>query len=172
MSERVWIGLGSNQDGPEAQLRAALPRLDALPQTRLTAVSGLYASPPLRGPGVPDQPDYRNAVAELETALLPATLLGHLHEIEAVQQRRRTVVWGPRTLDLDLLLCERSVCDDDTVRVPHPELHRRAFVLYPLAELAPDFTVPGIGRVEDLRAALTDPPIERLADAGEWPFAR
>lgn len=160
---RAWVGLGSNQDGPRRQLERAVDALDALAGTRLQRHSSLYRSPPLQGPGVPPQPHYLNAVAELETGLQGLELLDGLLEIEARHGRRRGVKWGPRTLDLDVLLYGDGEIDHPRLRVPHPELHRRPFVLYPLAELDEGLTVPGLGRLGDLLPPVDSSELERLA---------
>ncbi len=134
MSERVYIGLGSNLATPLAQLRQALKALAALPGTRLAATSSFYLSDPL---GPPDQPRYVNAVAALDTDLAPLELLDALQAIEQAQGRvRKDERWGPRTLDLDILLYGERLIDEPRLTVPHYHLHARAFVLYPLAEIA------------------------------------
>lgn len=135
MSETVYIGLGSNLAEPHRQLRGALDALAHLPQSQLTAVSSLYLSDPL---GPPDQPRYNNAVAQLETSLAPLELLDALQAIELAQGRERKAErWGPRTLDLDILLFGDRLIDEPRLQVPHYHMHARAFVLYPLAEIAP-----------------------------------
>jgi 2-amino-4-hydroxy-6-hydroxymethyldihydropteridine diphosphokinase len=142
----AYVGLGSNLDEPEAQLSRALDELAQLPETRLSARSGLYRNPPM-GP-VP-QPDYVNAVAALETTLSPLELLDCLQAVEQAHGRVRIERWGPRTLDLDLLLyAERSI-DEPRLKVPHPGLHERPFVLYPLAEIAPELIIPGRGSLAE-----------------------
>ncbi|MFV8833483.1 2-amino-4-hydroxy-6-hydroxymethyldihydropteridine diphosphokinase [Aquisalimonas sp.] len=160
------IGLGSNLDDPLLQVKRAVDALAAHEAIRVTACSSLYASAPM---GPQDQPDYINAVAVVETPLPALSLLDALQAQEAAQARRRGRRWGPRTLDLDLLLY-----GDDTIRtarlqVPHPGLHLRAFVLYPLAELDPGRRVPGLGRVQELLAACSDDGVRRLCDhENEW----
>jgi 2-amino-4-hydroxy-6-hydroxymethyldihydropteridine diphosphokinase len=136
----AYVGLGSNLDEPAAQVRRALAALEALPQTRLVTRSSLYRSPPM---GPPDQPDYVNAVAALLTALPAAELLAALHSIEGAQGRRRDGPrWGPRTLDLDLLLYGELAVNSDTLVLPHPGLAERPFVLVPLLEVAPGLRIP------------------------------
>lgn len=139
---RAYVGLGSNLGEPEAQLRQALEELDRLPDTDRVASSSLYRNPPM-GP-VP-QPDYVNAVAALDTRLAPVELLAALQGIEQAHGRARVERWGPRTLDLDLLLYGERLIDEPRLRVPHPGLHERAFVLYPLAEIAAELSIPGRG---------------------------
>lgn len=143
----AWIGLGSNLEDPQQQVRQALEELDTLPQTRRLQSSRLYRSPPM---GPADQPDYINAVAELETGLEPQALLEALQAIEQAHARKRERHWGPRTLDLDILLYGERQIDTPSLKVPHPGLHERAFVLYPLYELAPGLEIPGRGKLETL----------------------
>ncbi len=138
---RAFVGLGSNLADPHAQLRRAVQALADLAGSRLCAVSGVYRSAAI-GPG--RQPDYLNAAARLETALAPLALLDALQAIEAHQGRVREVRWGPRTLDLDLLLYGDLELDHPRLRLPHPRLAERDFVLLPLAELAePEMLLPG-----------------------------
>jgi len=136
---RAYIGLGSNLDDPLAQVQRALERLAELPDTRLIGQSRLYRSAPV---GPEGQPDYINAVACLETALSPEILLDHLQQLEHQQGRVRTLRWGPRTLDLDILLYDALVLQTPRLTLPHPEMINRSFVLYPLADLAPDLILP------------------------------
>ncbi len=141
----AYVGLGSNLDRPEHQVRQALKELDGLPQTRLLQVSPLYRSRP-HGPA--DQPDYVNAVAMLGTGLDAEALLDALQMIEQNHGRVRTRHWGPRTLDLDLLLYADRRIETPRLRVPHPQLQQRAFVLVPLHDLAPTLRLPGLGPLE------------------------
>lgn len=137
---RAYIGLGSNLAEPEHQLRSAVEALARLPHTRLLTVSPFYLTPPM---GPPGQPDYVNAAAALETTLPPLELLDALLAIEAAQGRTRDGVrWGPRTLDLDLLLYGDEVICHPRLTVPHPGLAERAFVLLPLADIAPGLILP------------------------------
>lgn len=132
--ERVYTGLGSNLDEPQEQLRSAINALRELPGTTVVAVSAFYSSESLS----PGQPRYTNAVAALDTALAPLELLDSLQAIEAAQGRERKERWGPRTLDLDILLYGDQVIDIPRLKVPHYHMQARAFVLYPLAELVPE----------------------------------
>ncbi len=159
--ERVYIGLGSNLAEPQQQLRCALMALDALPDSRLVAVSSLYASDPL---GPADQPRYNNAVAALDTSLAPLQLLDALQAIEQAQGRERKAErWGPRTLDLDILLFGQRLIDEPRLTVPHYPLPARAFVLYPLAEIAPaGLQLPDGRQLAALLAACPFEGIERL----------
>lgn len=148
----AYVGLGSNLEDPKGQVLTALKGLAALPGCALIARSDLFATTPV-GP-VP-QPEYVNAVAALATRISPIELLRALQVIERAQGRRRDGTrWGPRTLDLDLLLYDdRHLCGP-RLRLPHPEIHRRAFVLVPLAQIAPaGLVIPGQGRLGDLLAA-------------------
>ena len=145
---RAYVGLGSNLDDPEQQVHRACTELATLPHTRLIKHSRLYKSAPV---GPPDQPEYINAVALLETRLPAKQLLEQLLEIEQRHGRIRTSEhWGPRTLDLDLLLYGELCYTESSLTVPHPRLHQRAFVLYPLAELDPELHIPGQGPLRDL----------------------
>ncbi len=156
----AFIGLGSNLDGPVEQVRRALDALTSLGGSRLAAASRLYRSDPV---GPPGQPDYINAVAKLETRLAPGRLLDELQRIERRQGRVRGERWGPRTLDLDLLLYGDLAIDEPRLRVPHPRLAERMFVLRPLAELlASDAELPGLGRLDELLAACADGGVEPL----------
>lgn len=136
---RAWIGLGSNLEDPLAQVSTALQELTQLPDTTLAARSSLYRSDPV---GPPGQPDYINAVAALDTRLEPEALLDALQAIEQMHQRVRKIHWGPRTLDLDLLLYGDQVISTPRLTVPHAYMTERNFVLWPLAELAPELILP------------------------------
>ncbi len=138
----TYVALGSNLSDPVQQVRTALTELAGLPDSRLVAASRLYRTAPV---GPPGQADYVNAVACLETRLEPCQLLLELHAIELAHGRRRDGTrWGPRTLDLDILLYGEALIDEPGLRIPHPEMSVRAFVLIPLAEVAPpDLVLPG-----------------------------
>lgn len=144
---RAYIGLGSNLADPVEQVKTAISHLQQLPDSELIAWSSLYASPPM---GPQDQPDYINAVVEVETTLTALQLLDALQAIEQQQGRIRNRHWGERTLDLDVLLYGQEVIDDARLQIPHPGLALRAFVLYPLAEIKPDLTVPNLGQIQQL----------------------
>lgn len=143
----AYVGLGSNFDDPRQQITTALAELNAIPQTRVVTHSGLYRSAPV---GPAGQPDYINAVAALNTELSPHRLLARLFEIENLHWRVRGMRWGPRTLDLDLLLYGQETWQDETLTIPHPRLHERGFVLYPLYEVAPHLVIPGRGLLSEL----------------------
>lgn len=144
MLHRAFVALGANLDDPAAQLAAAVKALGELPQTTLVACSRFYASAPV---GYADQPDFVNAVAEVSTGLTPDQLLQGLLDIEAAQGRERTFRNAPRTLDLDVLLYDNITRHDAHLTIPHPRMHERAFVLVPLAEIAPDIVIPGCGPI-------------------------
>lgn len=162
---QAFIGLGANLG---ADLRLALEEglrgIAALPGTRVLAVSGAYRSAPLESCG----PDYLNAVACVETALTPQTLLDALLAIEAAHGRQRPYRNAPRTLDLDLLSYADLCLDTPTLTLPHPRLQQRAFVIRPWLELAPDLALPGIGRLADCLPSLQDQALERLDVALAW----
>jgi len=169
---RAYVGLGSNLEHPRRQIARAVRALGRLPRTRLARVSPNYVSAPVgtRGP----QPDYVNAVAELETALAPRALLARLFAIERRQGRVRDpggAERAPRTLDLDLLLFGRRRLRAGDLVLPHPRMHERAFVLKPLADLAPGATIPGRGLARAALPALRAQRIERTR-AHAWPQAR
>lgn len=161
MSEksRVFVGIGSNLDSPLQQVLSGLEALSQLPQGRLVAASSLYRSVAV-GPG--DQPDYINAVALLETHLPPLRLLEALQMIENGHGRVRHERWGPRTLDLDILLVDAQVIDLPTLQVPHPEIGNRKFVLEPLLELWPEGQLPDGRLVAHALKACDGPDVERL----------
>src|SRR5262249_34847168 len=139
---RATIGLGSNLGDREANLRQALEHLAQTPDTAVVRASSLYDTEPV---GVEEQPHFLNAVAQLETQLSPQQLLWNLKLIERRLGRVRTQRWGPRTIDLDLLLYEDLVLDEDDLQIPHPELAKRSFVLVPLVELDPLLVHPATG---------------------------
>jgi 2-amino-4-hydroxy-6-hydroxymethyldihydropteridine diphosphokinase len=155
----AFIGLGANLGDARAALQAALNALGALPETTLRQSSSVYRSTPIDSSG----PDYLNAVALLETRLAPHGLLIELQRIEAAHGRERPYHNAPRTLDLDLLLYGEQRIDSTTLKVPHPRLHERAFVVRPLAEIAPDAQVPGFGRARDLLLPVADQRADKLA---------
>lgn len=137
---RAYIGLGSNLADPESQLKRAVEALGRIPQSRLAALSRFYRSRPM---GPADQPDYINAVAMLDTRLDALDLLDALQAIELEQGRvRGPQRWGPRTLDLDLLLYGAEIINNERLLVPHPGIADRNFVLYPLADIAPELVMP------------------------------
>lgn len=142
MKHVAFVGLGSNLADPVFQVSSALEALAGLPQTRLVRHSSLYRSAPV---GYLDQPDFINAVAQIETALKPRALLDMLLALEHECGRTREFCNAPRTLDLDVLLYDDLQHHEHGLTVPHPQMHLRAFVLRPLLEIAPDCVIPGIG---------------------------
>ncbi len=157
---RAFVGLGSNLDGPAAQVRAGLAALASLSHCVLERHSSLYRSAPM---GFTAQPEFVNAVACVHTALAAEALLQALLGIEREHGRTRAgPKGGPRTLDLDLLLYDALVCDAPGLVLPHPRLHERAFVLYPLGELCPRLVVPGRGRVGELARVCAGQRVERF----------
>jgi len=159
-AEKAWIGLGSNIQGPVANVQAGLDALAALALTDLVRASTLYRNPPM---GPADQPDYVNAVAELVTWLTPRELLRECQAIESRFGRERGGQrWGPRPLDLDILIYGNYWFQETDLRIPHPGVPERAFVLYPLAEIAPTLEIPGHGRADTLAAALDAGDLEPI----------
>lgn len=165
---RAWIGLGSNLGDTAGNLAEAVRRIEALPNVDLLARSSLYRSKPW---GFSDQPDFLNAVIAVRTGSSAAALLRSLLKIEwAMGRRRDGPRWGPRLIDLDLLLFGGEVLRSQQLELPHPRLHERRFVLEPLAELAPGLEIPGRGTVADLLAESKETAPERLV-ADRWPVA-
>jgi 2-amino-4-hydroxy-6-hydroxymethyldihydropteridine diphosphokinase len=162
---RAYVALGSNLGDPVRTIEDAIDAMAALRGSLLTAISSLYRTAPV---GLRNQPDFINAVVALDTRLPPRELLDELSTLEARFGRIRepgSVKNAPRTLDLDLLLHGDTVQDDPALTLPHPRMHERAFVLAPLAEIAPELVVPGHGRVADLLAACAGQRIQPLARA-------
>lgn len=157
---RCYIGLGSNQANPVEQLQQALKALASLPSSQLVSQSSLYRSAPM---GPQDQPDYVNAVACLESTLPPLILLDQLQAIEQLHGReRKGERWGPRTLDLDLLLYGNQSIDLPRLTVPHYGLAQRDFVLQPLAELAPELRLPDGRPITELLQSCASHGLQRL----------
>ena len=155
----AYIGLGANIGEPRRQLQAALDELNGLPKTRMTANSSLYRSAPLDHL---DQPEFVNAVAQIDTELAPEALLDQLQDIENRHGRVRPFPGAPRTLDLDLLLYGEATIKSPRLTVPHPRMHERAFVLQPLLELDSVISVPGKGLASRLLPACSSQKIERI----------
>jgi 2-amino-4-hydroxy-6-hydroxymethyldihydropteridine diphosphokinase len=155
----AYVGLGANLGEPRRQLQDALQEMNALPETRVSAVSGFYRSAPV---GYLDQPEFLNAVAQLDTELPAEQLLDGLQGIEQKHGRKHPFPNAPRTLDLDLLLYGDAVIATPRLSVPHPRMHERAFVLMPLAEIAPEASIPGRGKLKPLLAACHDQIAERI----------
>jgi 2-amino-4-hydroxy-6-hydroxymethyldihydropteridine diphosphokinase len=160
----AYIALGANLDDPVRQVDRGIERLREIPQTRLLARSSLWRTAPVGGALVAGQPDYINAVVKVETGLGGGALLGILQVVEqdAGRVRDGQAPMAPRPLDLDLLLYGETRLDTPELTLPHPRMHQRAFVLAPLAEIAPGLELPPYGRVADLLARLDDQRIEKL----------
>ena len=155
----AYVGLGANLGDAAATVRAAAQALHGLPNTRLVALSGLVASAPVDAAG----PDFINAVARVQTRLQPLDLLAALQALEVQAGRQRPYRNAPRTLDLDLLLHGQTVCHGPVLTLPHPRLHLRRFVLWPLAELAPQLVLPGLGPLQDWLPSVADQAVRH------WP---
>lgn len=156
----AFVGVGSNLSGPRSQVLQAIDALGRIERTRIARVSSLYSSAPF---GVAGQPDFINAVVELSTNLDARSLFGELRDIEDAQGRVRAERWGPRIIDLDLLVFGNQIVNDSDLTVPHPGIGDRNFVLLPLREIAPDLEIPGLGPVADLPVDESEPRITRLA---------
>lgn len=159
VSHQAFVALGANIGDPITTLRSALAELAKMEDTRLVVASSLYRTAPV---GLTNQPDFINAVAELETTLSAPNLLAALFKIEAEFGRIRKDRNGPRSLDLDLLLYDDLKLDTPQLTLPHPRLHLRAFVLAPLAEIAPDIALPGRGTLAAWLPAVANQAIARL----------
>jgi 2-amino-4-hydroxy-6-hydroxymethyldihydropteridine diphosphokinase len=155
----AYVALGANLGDAEGSLRAVMRELSALPGILLLKSSSLYRTAPV---GLKNQPDFINAAVALETELDAHALLLELFSIEQRFGRQRSIPNAPRTLDLDLLLHGDERSDDSALTLPHPRMHERAFVLAPLAEIAPSLNIPGKGRVADLLAQCADQQIQRI----------
>jgi len=155
----VFIGLGSNLDDPAMQIKSAILALDLLDEVSVVTQSSLYSSPPM---GPQDQPDYINAVVEIDTTLFAHDLLNALQDIEQQQGRVRDRHWGERTIDLDLLVYGENTLDDERLTVPHPGIAVRSFVLRPLAEIAPKLHLPTLGNIEQLLEQCPVDGLQRL----------
>ena len=153
----AYIAIGSNLASPLEQVNAAVQAIGEIPDSRVVAVSSFYRTPPL---GPQDQPDYLNAAVALETALAPDELLSHTQRIELQQGRvRKAERWGPRTLDLDIMLFGQEIIHTDTLTVPHYDMHNRGFMLWPLYEIAPSLHFPdGITLQQRLDALAAEKP--------------
>ncbi len=159
-----YIGIGSNLDEPIVQVRSAMDSLGTIPSSRLERCSSLYRNPPM---GPPDQPDYVNAVVRLRTGLDPHTLLKELQAIERSQGRVRDGQrWGPRIIDLDLLIYGDEIIDEPGLRVPHPGLAERAFVLIPLSEIDPQIVIPDLGSIDELLVGIDGSDVNRIGAQG------
>ena len=158
---QIYLGFGSNLDTPIEQLRAARFAISSVNGISEVAFSSLYRSPPM---GSQNQPDYVNAVMAIETNLSPLELLATTQRIENEHGRIRTERWGARTLDIDILLFGDEILDLPNLVVPHYGISERAFVLYPLFEIAPDLVIPKYGKLTELVACCPLNGLERLSD--------
>ncbi len=159
---RVFIGIGSNIQQPLLQVFKATEYLQKLPETSICLVSSCYQSSPM---GPADQPDFINRVVCLETALLPLQLLALTQEIEQRQGRVKLVHWGPRVIDLDILLYGDQIISLPQLIIPHIGLKDRAFFLYPLMEIAPDLILPDGEKLSDLKANCVNYNIKLMRDS-------
>ncbi|MFZ1814133.1 MAG: 2-amino-4-hydroxy-6-hydroxymethyldihydropteridine diphosphokinase [Rhizobiaceae bacterium] len=165
---KAWLGLGGNIGDVRSSMNLALDRLDAVEGIHILAVSALYATPPW---GVVDQPDFLNACVTLETTLTARELLHECLEAERSLKRERKERWGPRTIDIDILAMEGVELRSDALTLPHPRMHERAFVLMPLADIAPDLFIFGKTVAHWLEGA-DKQSITRLASGEEWRASR
>jgi len=162
MSERAFVGIGGNLGDVVACLRRAVAAMNAFPRTRVCCVSAPYRNPPM---GQASQPHYVNAVVALDTELAPLELLTELQQVERDEGRERAGRrWQSRTLDLDLLLHGERRMNTARLVLPHPGVHLRAFVIHPLAEIAPDVCVPGLGTAAAMASGVSRAGLERLPD--------
>jgi 2-amino-4-hydroxy-6-hydroxymethyldihydropteridine diphosphokinase len=159
-SKQVFIALGSNLDNPLSQVRRGMLLLAGLEHSCLVKRSSLYRSAPM---GKTDQPDFINAVVQLETRLTPHRLLEALLEIEQACGRTRTYPNAPRILDLDILLYDELECHDARLTLPHPRMHERAFVLQPLLEITGGYSIPGRGAIAECLAVCAKQTLECIA---------
>lgn len=159
MKHTAYIGLGGNLANPSAQVLQAMQAIDGMTSTRVLARSSLYRSAPV---GYLEQPDFINAVVKIETGLPPLALLQALLALEQQNGRTREFQNAPRTLDLDVLLYDDLQHHEHGLTVPHPQMHKRAFVLLPLLEIAPDCVIPGVGKAAAAMAHCKDQQLERL----------
>jgi len=155
----AYVGIGSNLDEPRSHVQLAFEDLDRIPGTGVVKRSSLYRSGPV---GYADQPDFVNAVAEIQTGLPASRLLAELKEIEARHGRRRSFKNAPRTLDLDILLYGEVTLSLAHLTLPHPRMHERAFVLKPLMEISSEIIIPGVGSVKDCLEKTADQTAERM----------
>ena len=161
---RAWLGLGGNLGNPQEAMASALQAIDADPGTRVVAVSSIYRTPPW---GKTDQPDFLNAAAGIETDRTPRELLALCLAAESTLKRVRAERWGPRTIDIDILLFGDLTIEEPGLEVPHPRMTERAFVLLPLSEIAPEVKVSG-KTVAELLATVDAKGIDRVTADGEW----
>lgn len=160
-SVSAFVGIGANLGDAQANVRAAIARLDRLPGTRVSAVSSLFRSAPVDADGE----DYVNAVARIDTSLAPGELLAQLQALEQESGRQRPYRNAPRPLDLDILLYGDAVLDSADLTVPHPRLAERAFALLPLLQIDPFIAIPGKGPAHSFAPGVAGQRIQKIADA-------
>jgi len=158
-----YIGLGSNLQNPQQQLNAAKIAIEQIPHIKITKCSSVYQSEAITLDGV-SQPDYLNAVIQIETSLTPEDLLDELQSIEKLQGRVREKRWGERTIDLDILLFGDQQIKTDRLTIPHSEMKNRNFVLYPLSQIAPELKLSGNKELKNLLAAVSDQCLSKLGE--------
>jgi 2-amino-4-hydroxy-6-hydroxymethyldihydropteridine diphosphokinase len=155
----VYIGLGSNMRSPRQQIKSAIKSIGKIASTRVLKASSLYKSKPV---GPQNQNDYINAVVKVETELMPLELLDCMQNIENQYGRIREERWGPRILDLDILMFGKEIIQDHKLTIPHSEIENRSFVLVPLAEIDSNCLIPGKGMISDLLAVIDQEDLELL----------
>ncbi len=155
----AYIGLGSNMESPKQQIKSAIKSIAEIPEIQVLVASSLYKSKPV---GPQDQNDYINAVIKIETEFMPLELLDCMQDIENQHGRIRKEHWGPRILDLDILIFGKKIIQDKKLTIPHPEIEKRPFVLVPLAEIDSNCSIPGIGLISDLLAVNNQKDLELL----------
>ncbi len=160
----VFLGLGSNLGDPKANLCEVVERLSTHPDMRLLRVSSLYLTAPI---GYTDQPDFINAVAVVETDLEPSDLRTVTHDIENDMGRTRNFRWGPRVIDIDVLLYDSLVLSTSELTIPHPRMYERVFVMEPLAEVAPDLVMPNGHTAAEVLSVLDDQGVVKLAETDQ-----
>ncbi|MFK0570461.1 2-amino-4-hydroxy-6-hydroxymethyldihydropteridine diphosphokinase [Endozoicomonas sp.] len=165
MAETAYIALGSNLEKPELQLQRAVDDIDTVSGMTVSACSRLYRSDPV---GPPGQPDYCNAVVAVKTTLKPLQLLDSLQSIENAHGRIRSVRWGPRTLDLDILLYDNQIIESERLTVPHYQMHVRNFVLYPLLDIAPGLELPNGKKLKAMVDELSYQGLNVIAESYPW----
>ena len=165
MAKTAYVALGSNLEQPELQLQRAVDNIDSAPDITVTACSKLYRSDPV---GPPGQPDYCNAVVAVNTALEPLKLLDALQSIENSHGRIRSVRWGPRTLDLDILLYGTQIIELERLTIPHYQMHVRNFVLCPLLDIAPNLELPDGKQLEAMVDELGYQGLSVVAENYPW----
>ncbi|MFD0917531.1 2-amino-4-hydroxy-6-hydroxymethyldihydropteridine diphosphokinase [Pseudahrensia aquimaris] len=164
MSQRAWLGLGGNIGDVRATLTAGLQQIDSDPECAVTAVSKLYKTPPW---GVTEQAWFLNCCAEIETTLEPEALLELCQAVERAGNRKRTMRWGPRTIDVDILIYEGVEQTEQRLTIPHPRIAERAFVLVPLADIAPQAMLSG-NKIADLADKADREGLEIVDERADW----